>query len=113
MDLIYHRLAAKDAREIALKYGCISDTLCDRFWNEFDQAIEPVLCQPERHHFDPSGKRRKNLKRFPYHILFEIRLDCIRVLARKAPPEESQLWLAPKIATRSPDSLRSRPFGRC
>lgn len=80
MDLIYHRLAAKDAREIAQKYEFISDSLCDRFWSEFDQAIEAIQYHPERHHFDPSGKRRKNLKRFPYHILFEIRFDCIRVL---------------------------------
>jgi hypothetical protein len=29
---------------------------------------------------DPSGMRRRNLRKFPYHILFEARLDCLRVI---------------------------------
>jgi toxin ParE1/3/4 len=78
--LIFHPRAAKDAREIAAKYADISDELRDKFWKEIDAAIDCIEQYPERHHYDPSGRRRSNLKRFPYHILFEERLDCIRIM---------------------------------
>jgi toxin ParE1/3/4 len=83
MELIYHPLAARDARAIARKYSDASEKVCDRFWIELDEAIEAIKLYPERHHFDPSGLRRSNLKKFPYHVLFEVRLECIRVVVIK------------------------------
>ena len=80
MELMIHPGAAKDAREIAMKYAGISDNLVDRFWNELDSAIDGIASLPERYHYDPSGLRRSNLVKFPYHILFEQRLDCIHVI---------------------------------
>ena len=80
MEFIYHPLAAKDAREISRKYASASDKVYDGFWAELDDAVEAIRLHPERHHFDPSGYRRSNLNKFPYHILFEIRLECIRVM---------------------------------
>lgn len=80
MELVIHPRAAKDAREIAAKYSDVSEDLADRFWSELDAAIETIAEFPERHHFDPSGLRRSNLVKFPFHILFEERLDCIRVI---------------------------------
>jgi plasmid stabilization system protein ParE len=80
MDLIFHPASARDARIIATKYSKISDQLETRFWREFDAAIDAIASHPERHHYDPSGMRRFNLKKFPYHILFEERLDCVRVI---------------------------------
>lgn len=38
--LIIHPRAAKDAREIAVKYADVSDDLCDQFWKELDDAID-------------------------------------------------------------------------
>ena len=78
--LIIHPRAAKDAREIAAKYAEVSQSLCDRFWAEIDHAIDTIELHPERHHHDPGGMRRSNLKKFPYHILFEERLDCNRII---------------------------------
>lgn len=80
MDLIFHPGAAKDARAIAAKYGDISEHLAGRFWEELDSAFDTIVQHPERHHYDPSGLRRSNLKKFPYHILFEERLTCLRIL---------------------------------
>ncbi len=80
MELIIHPEAAKDAREIAAKYAGISGELVNRFWNELDSAIEGISTFPERHHYDPSGLRRSNLVKFPYHVLFEQHLDCIRII---------------------------------
>ncbi len=80
MDLIFHPAAAKDARKIASRYESISEKLVGQFWDEFDEAIERIALFPERHHYDASGLRRFNLKKFPFHILFDPRLDCIRVI---------------------------------
>lgn len=80
MEFIYHPLAAKDAREISRKYADASEKVNARFWAELDEALDAIRLYPERHHFDLSGYRRVNLKKFPYHILFEIRLKRIRVM---------------------------------
>jgi len=78
--LIIHPRAAKDAREIAAKYAEVADDLCDQFWKELDDAIDYIERYPERNHYDPSGRRRSHLKKFPYHILFEERLECNRII---------------------------------
>ena len=61
--LIIHPKAAKDARNIAAKYAEVSDDLRDQFWKEIDDAIDSIERHPERHHYDPSGRRRSNLKK--------------------------------------------------
>ena len=78
--LLIHPRAAKDARDIAAMYAEVSDELRDKFWKEIDDAIECIERSPERHHYDPSGRRRSNLKRFPYPILFEERLLHNRIM---------------------------------
>jgi len=71
MALNIHPLAVKDVREIGQRYLAITEELYDRFWEELDSALEMIDSHPEPHHFDRSGKRRSNLKKFPFHILFE------------------------------------------
>jgi plasmid stabilization system protein ParE len=80
MDLIFHPQAVKDTRGIASRYQAVSEELAERFWLELDSALESIHAYPERHHYDPSGFRRANLDKFPSHVLFEIRLECIRVM---------------------------------
>ena len=80
MELFFHPVAAKDARAIASYYASISDELVARFWKELDDATEKIAAFPERHHFDFSGYRRANLEKFPFHLLFEERLDYLRVM---------------------------------
>lgn len=80
MDHIFHPIAAKEARGIEDSYARISEDLAGRFWVELNEAIDEVFNRPEQQHFDPSGYRRRNLKKFPYHILFEERIGCIRIM---------------------------------
>jgi plasmid stabilization system protein ParE len=80
MDHIFHPIAANEARGIESGYAKISEELADRFWSELNEAIDEVFDHPEQQHFDPSGYRRRNLTKFPYHILFEVRMDCIRIM---------------------------------
>ena len=79
MDHIFHPRAVLDARKIEQDYAKISEDLADRFWTELNEANDEVFSRPEQH-FDPSGYRRRNLTKFPFHILFEERLDCIRIM---------------------------------
>jgi len=79
-DLIFHPAVVKDARAISAKYSGISEELAARFWNELDTAIDEIARFPERHHYDPSGLRRSNLEKFPYQLLFEERLEGLRVI---------------------------------
>jgi len=83
MDHIFHPEASKDARKIEADYAGISEDLADRFWTEMTEAIDEVFSHPERQHFDPSGYRRRNPRKFPYHILFEERLTCIRIMVTR------------------------------
>jgi len=80
VEQIFHPQATRDARGIEKLYAEVSQELADRFWADLNEALDQVFDFPERQHFDTSGYRRRNLKKFPYHILFEQRLDCIRVM---------------------------------
>lgn len=78
-DLLYHSAVQIEIREILEYYACISERLADDFWDELTNAFEYARLFPERHHFDASGRRRSNLKRFPYHFLFRSNRTQIKV----------------------------------
>ena len=80
MKLRYHPLVQRDVTEILTYYQDISPALADGFWDEFEATIARVRKAPKACHFDASGLRRANLKRFPYHVLFRIREDSIKVM---------------------------------
>lgn len=68
----YHPKVPGEVRRIVADYERISSDLADGFWSELTQEISYATEFPERHHFDASGRRRSNLKRFPYHFLFRV-----------------------------------------
>ena len=76
---VYHPKVPGEARQIVSDYEEISPQLGDEFWAELTDAIIYATEFPERHHFDASGRRRSNLKRFPYHFLFRVFEDHIRI----------------------------------
>jgi plasmid stabilization system protein ParE len=39
-----------------------------------------VVRHPDRYHFFKADLRRANLKRFPYHFLYRVVGDCVRIL---------------------------------
>jgi plasmid stabilization system protein ParE len=75
----YHPLVPAEVRQFVSYYEDRSNSLADEFWNELKEAIDYASRFPERHHFDASGRRRSNLKRFPFHFLFRVYSDRIRV----------------------------------
>ena len=70
-EVVYHPRVPSEVREAIAYYDEISPKLADEFWDELTQAIDYARSFPEHHHFDPTGMRRSNLKRFPYHFLSE------------------------------------------
>jgi plasmid stabilization system protein ParE len=61
------------------KYREISDALAEDFFEEFETGLMEVAENPQVFHFDASGLRRCNFDRFPYHFLYDIRDEYVRV----------------------------------
>ena len=80
MNLHFHPEAKDDIKTIAENYADVSEHVHEGFWNELESAVQRIGEFPERHHFDASGYRRSNVKKFPYHILFETSDSKVRVL---------------------------------
>ncbi len=78
-EIYYHPKVPAEIREIYRYYTDLSERLGEEFWTELMEALEYASEFPERHHFDPSGRRRSNLTKFPYHFLFRVFPDYIRV----------------------------------
>ena len=78
-ETYYHPLVPSEVRKFVRYYEERSTSIADQFWSELKEAIDYATLHPERHHFDDSGRRRCNLKRFPFHFLFRAYPDKIRV----------------------------------
>lgn len=77
MHVIRHPKLADDIRNAAMHYAEISQRVFSSFWNELDAVLESIERNPRSHHYDSCGLRRANMKRFPYHLLYEIDEDTI------------------------------------
>ena len=81
MKVSFHRLTQHDVWDVVRHYEEESgEILADQFYAGFMDSVAVAAANPERCHIDASGLRRCNLKRFPYHFLFEIRRADIFVL---------------------------------
>jgi len=78
-EILYHSAIQRELREILDYYESVSDQLADEFWGELLTSFDYARRFPERHHFDPSGRRRSNLKRFPYHFLFRASSSQVKI----------------------------------
>lgn len=79
--VVYHPKVPAEVRAFLEYYDAISSSLGDAFWHELTEAIDFAREFPERHHFDRTGRRRGNLKRFPIHFLFRVFPETIRITA--------------------------------
>jgi plasmid stabilization system protein ParE len=75
----FHKRVRADLDEILSKYYKVSRQLGDDFFAEFQIGVKKALENPRFFHFDRSGLRRCNLHRFPYHFLYDVREDYIRI----------------------------------
>ncbi|GAB5559846.1 MAG: hypothetical protein SynsKO_14930 [Synoicihabitans sp.] len=64
-EILFHTAVQRDIRNILEYYEAKSGSLADTLWTELTEAFEYARQFPERHHFDPSGRRRSNLNGFP------------------------------------------------
>jgi plasmid stabilization system protein ParE len=77
MQVIRHPKLADDIRDVAMHYAEISERVSLSSWNELDSVIECIERNPRSQHYDSCGLRRANVKRFPYHLLYEVNDDTI------------------------------------
>lgn len=79
-SVVYHPRVPLEVREAYRYYDETSHQVAERFWDELTEAIHHARLLPELHHFDSSGYRRANLNRFPYHFLFQVHPESIRII---------------------------------
>ena len=81
MKLVLHRRIRSDVDEIMEYYERAEHPeLAQDFYHELRGFMLEAARRPSRHHFFKSDLRRVNLKRFPYHFLYRVVGDCVRVL---------------------------------
>ena len=61
-------------------YHGISQRLANEFEEELRETVRKATSNPFRSHIVDRGFRRVNLDRFPYHILYEIKGELLRVM---------------------------------
>ena len=77
----YHASVQKDVNLILRWYDMVSDHLGNEFWNELQKCVEAAAANPLLFHPLVRDLRRVNLKRVPYHFLYRVLSDPLRVTA--------------------------------
>jgi len=81
MKLVLHRRVRSDVDEITDYYERAGHAeLAQDFYRELRGFMLDAARCPRRYHFFKADLRRVNLKRFPYHFLFRVVGDCVRIL---------------------------------
>jgi plasmid stabilization system protein ParE len=80
VEVRFHPLVQRDVAEALKYYFQVSDRLADEFNEEVSLIIAQAAANPLRYHLADRGFRRANLRRFPYHILYEIRSNILLVM---------------------------------
>ena len=80
MEVKFHPLVQQDILEAAGRYYAISPRLAEEFDMELKATISKAAESPKRFHPVDRGFRRVNLKRFPYHFLYDLQPEFIRIM---------------------------------
>lgn len=81
MNLIYHRSVQNDVSAVLEYYDEVGGPgLGDAFFDEFMAFVAMVVESPPRFHPVAGDLRRANLERFPYHFLYRIHGETVRIL---------------------------------
>ncbi|MBC7852450.1 MAG: type II toxin-antitoxin system RelE/ParE family toxin [Pirellulaceae bacterium] len=81
MNLIYHRSVQDDVSAVLNYYDEVSGpALGDAFFEEFMVYVALAVEHPTRFHPIDGDLRRANPDRFPYHFLYRIHGDTVRIL---------------------------------
>ncbi len=81
MRLVLHRRVRSDVDEIMDYYEHAEHPeLAQDFYHELRGFMRDAARRPDRYHLFKGDLRRVNLQRFPYHFLFRVVGDCVRIL---------------------------------
>jgi plasmid stabilization system protein ParE len=81
MRLEFHRQIASDISRIMDYYEDVAGPkLADDFYSELRSFFQKAADSPEAYDIRERDLRRVNLDRFPYHFLFRIVGDAVRIL---------------------------------
>lgn len=81
MRLEFHKQVASDISRILDYYEDVAGPhLADEFYEELRAFFQKVAESPESYAIRERDLRRVNLERFPYHFLFRIAGDTVRIL---------------------------------
>ena len=81
MRLEFHRQVASDISRILGYYeGVAGQQLADEFYAELRSFFQKTAESPESYSVRERDLRRVNLERFPFHFLFRIVEDRVRIL---------------------------------
>ena len=79
MKVVYHPRVPQDLNAIIRHYDGIDSRLADDSWEEFESFVKKAGEKPTQFHPGDKDRRRVNLERFPYHFLFRLFSDRIRI----------------------------------
>jgi len=81
MNLIYHRGVQGDVATVLRYYDEVGGSgLSEAFFDDFMRHVSLVVENPARFHRVDGDLRRANLDRFPYHFLYRVQGDTVRIL---------------------------------
>ena len=81
MRVVFHPKVYSDVSKIMEYYEAVaSETLADEFYREFRAIIDRAAQRPESFRIRTRDIRRANLPRFPFHFLFRVVEDSVRIL---------------------------------
>jgi len=81
MRLVFHPKVYSDIDKIMEYYEQVATPeLADEFYMELRHCFAEVAGKPESFSIRQRDIRRVNLGRFPYHFLFRISADAVRIL---------------------------------
>ena len=83
MKVAYHPAVRGEVRRILRRLDQQSQRVGDQFWEELNRYIEAAQENPLRVHFATGTLRRANLERFPYHFLYRVLSDHIRITTER------------------------------
>lgn len=81
MRLVFHPKIYSDIAQVMEYYEQVASAdLADEFYAELQQVTREAAKRPESFPIRERDIRRANLRRFPYHFLFRMTSDAVRIL---------------------------------
>jgi len=81
MRLVLHPKVYSDITQVMEYYEQVASAdLADEFYAEFHKLMREAAKRPESYPIRERDIRRANVRRFPYHFLFRVTGDAVRIL---------------------------------